>query len=110
MEAVMRKTLKSIAGFLKRNIVGLLFFVFITAVFFNVVGGADRKSYEEEKRIALESLNRAAVTCYAVEGRYPESYEYIKENYGVRINEGKYTVVYEIFAANIMPQIMIIDK
>jgi hypothetical protein len=106
----MKNVLKSAGEFAKRHIVGLAIFILITAAFFSVVGGADRKSTEEEKRIALESLNRAAITCYAIEGRYPESYQYIKQNYGVRIDEDKFTVEYRVFAANIMPQITLIDK
>lgn len=106
--------MKNVAGTflqtIKRNAIGILFFVFIAVVFFSVLNGADKKSYEEEKRIALESLNRGAITCYAIEGRYPESYEYLKENYGVTINENKFKVVYDIFAANIMPRIMLIER
>jgi hypothetical protein len=94
----------------KRNIFYILFFMLIVFAFFRVVNGANEKSRREEKRIALESLNRAAVTCYAIEGRYPESYEYLKENYGIKVNENKFKVVYEIFAANIMPRIYLIER
>lgn len=92
------------------NLAGLSIFILTAFMFFVVVRGADIKSRGEEKRIADESLRRAAVTCYALEGRYPESYEYIKENYGVRIDERRFTVVYEIFAQNIMPRITLIER
>ncbi len=47
------------------------------------------------------------MSCYAIEGRYPESYAYIRDHYGVRVNEDKFYVDYRIFASNIMPDISI---
>ncbi len=53
---------------------------------------------------------RAVISCYATEGSYPESYEYLQKNYGVSINEDKYAVFYEAFASNMMPDITIIER
>lgn len=94
---------------LKDNIFSILLFAAIAAVFIAGLGSARRGSAAEELRIAEESLRRAVVSCYAVEGTYPESYEYIKENYSVRINEDKYVVLYEIFGSNIMPEITVFE-
>ena len=63
----------------------------------------------EEGRLRLEeSIRRAAVTCYAVEGMYPPSLEYLVEHYGIQINEELYTVKYEIFASNLVPDITVL--
>ena len=43
--------------------------------------------------------------CYAIEGRYPPSVEYLEENYAVQINRKKYNVFYDGFASNVMPEI-----
>lgn len=94
---------------LKDNIFSILLFAAIAAIFITGFNDARRGSSAEERRMAEESLRRAIVSCYAVEGAYPESYEYIKENYSVRINESKYVVLYEIFASNIMPEITIFE-
>ena len=51
---------------------------------------------------------RASVQCYAIEGRYPPSVEYLEENYAVQINRKKYNVFYDGFASNVMPEITII--
>lgn len=59
---------------------------------------------------AEEAVRRAAVTCYALEGSYPESYEYLKRNYGVRVSEKRYAVHYNIFASNLMPDITVTEK
>lgn len=56
------------------------------------------------------AINRAVVNCYAIEGRYPESLEYLINHYGVIINEETYLVRYEIFASNIKPNVNVIIK
>ena len=37
-------------------------------------------SGEEGRLLAEQAVRRAAVSCYAVEGAYPESYAYLKEH------------------------------
>lgn len=65
----------------------------------------------EEGRLQLEnSIRRAAVTCYAVEGIYPPDLAYLQEHYGIRINEAKYTVFYDAFASNMVPDITVVEK
>lgn len=94
----------------KSNGISILVFIIITVLFMNGVREASVKEQEEALRIAEDSIRRAVVSCYALEGSYPESFEYIKENYGVRINEDKYFVHYEIFASNIMPDVTVVEK
>lgn len=64
----------------------------------------------EGLRIAADSVRRAAVTCYSVEGRYPSSYEYLTENYGLAIDDSRYIVHYEAFASNLMPSITVVRR
>lgn len=62
---------------------------------------------------ACESLNRAIhrsiVHCYATEGSYPESLDYLKENYGITYDENRFFVDYQPIGKNIMPDITVID-
>lgn len=60
--------------------------------------------------IAQNAVQRAAVACYATEGRYPQDYDYLRQYYGVQVDEEKYTVHYEIFAENIMPDITVTER
>ncbi len=55
-------------------------------------------------------MKRGALTCYALEGAYPPSYAYIKKYYGIAVDEKKYIIHYNIFAANIMPDIAVIAR
>lgn len=55
-----------------------------------------------------QAILRSAVHCYAVEGAYPESLDYLKEHYGIDWDPEKYVVDYEIIGANLMPSVMVI--
>lgn len=66
-------------------------------------------SRSEAVRILEEAILRSSIKCYAIEGSYPESIEYIEENYGVHIDRTKYAVFYEVFASNFLPNITVID-
>lgn len=71
---------------------------------------ADDARGDESARVLEDSIRRASVSCYAIEGRYPDTVEYLSENYGVYINEAEFAVFYEVFASNIMPEVTVIEK
>ncbi len=54
------------------------------------------------------AIERSAVHCYAVEGAYPESLDYIKEHYGISWDPTEYVVDYAILGSNMMPSVTII--
>lgn len=105
-----KRTLYILKRFLQANLFAIVLFFSIAIITINGISETSKTSAAEEIRLAKESITRAVISCYALEGMYPESYEYIKENYGVRINEEKYFVSYDIFASNIMPDITIIER
>lgn len=97
-----------LSGFLRSQGMALILFIIVAAAVFAGVGNVSQKSSDEELKMAQDSIRRAVVSCYAIEGRYPDTYEYLKENYGITVDESKYIVHYEIFASNIMPEITVI--
>lgn len=56
------------------------------------------------------SIRKAVVTCYATEGVYPPSIDYLKENYGIQLDEKRYTVFYEVQGSNLMPNITVMES
>ena len=65
----------------------------------------------EEGRQQLETaLRRAAAACYAAEGIYPDDIAYLQEHYGIQIDEERYTVIYTVFASNLMPDITVLEN
>ena len=61
-----------------------------------------------ETQYVYDAVHDAALTCYAVEGAYPESLEYLYENYGLAFDRDRYMVTYDAFASNRMPEIYVI--
>lgn len=100
-----KKTLPAFRGILISVGVLVVVLCFFTAVS-NLRGG-----HRQEDRKQLETaLRRAAVTCYAAEGIYPPSLDYMIEHYGVQIDESRYAVHYDVFADNLMPDITVLEK
>ena len=77
--------------------------------FFTAMGSLNRDSGDEGRQQLETALRRSAVACYAAEGVYPPTLEYLTEHYGVQI-EDEYIVFYEIFASNLMPDITVLEK
>ena len=72
---------------------------------------AVRSHVREDGRAAIrEAVLRSAVECYTVEGAYPESLEYLTENYGLTINRDAYMVIYEAFASNQLPEVQVLVR
>jgi len=63
----------------------------------------------EGVRLLEETLLRVAIHSYAIEGHFPESLDYIMENYGVYIDHSRFIVHYNVFASNILPDIRVFD-
>ena len=57
-----------------------------------------------------EAVRRSAVACYAAEGIYPPSLDYLEQHYGVQVDHERYTVIYDVFAANLMPDVTVLEN
>lgn len=67
--------------------------------------------FKKEGQHQLEqALRRAAVACYAAEGAYPPTLQYLTEHYGIQIDTQRYQVFYEVYGENIMPEITVLEK
>ena len=69
----------------------------------------DGRSSESRQQLE-DAVRRGAVACYAVEGIYPPNVEYLEEHYGIQIDWERYTVIYEAFASNLMPDITVLEN
>ena len=69
--------------------------------------GIASKTKTEQLNVLDQAIRRATIQCYAIEGRYPPSVEYLEEHYGLSIDREKYHVFYDGWASNIMPDITV---
>lgn len=73
-----------------------------------VLGLQQRGDDEEELKNLALAVERAAVQCYALEGQYPMSAEYLVKHYGVTYDAKKYIISYSTFGSNIRPFVKIL--
>lgn len=95
-------------GWFKDIALPVLVFAVVAGLFLFGVGGVGRTTQEERLRSVEKAVNRAAVQCYAVEGRYPPSLEYMEERYGLSIDYERYIVQYNPIGSNMMPTILVL--
>ena len=92
------------------TVLGLLVFAAVAAWMVLGVREASEVSDREGLRLAEQAVRQAAVSCYALEGKYPATYEDLKRSSGIAVDEEKYSVFYDIFASNIMPDITVLER
>ncbi|MBP5305437.1 MAG: hypothetical protein J6Z02_06265 [Lachnospiraceae bacterium] len=95
---------------LKEVAVPVLTFVAIVVLFVLGIQYIGKAGNKQNLELLRQSLNRAAVECYSIEGIYPPNVEYMEENYGLNYDHDKYFVLYDVFASNIMPTIDVYEK
>ena len=52
-------------------------------------------------------MRRAAVQCYAIEGRYPRDAAYLEEHYGLILDTEQYSCHLKPVGDNLMPEIFV---
>ena len=101
-----KKTVSSLLRGVLLPCAARVIFLWFTSALGNLESGREA----EDARQLQEVLRKGCVTCYASEGVYPPDLEYLKDHYGVQIDEERYTVFYERFAQNLMPDITVLEK
>ena len=93
-----------------KNACRIAAFLLLLFICLQAIDRLGRMQGEEETRLVRDAVLKATVTCYAVEGAYPEDLEYLKENYKLAYNENRYFVTYDSFASNRIPDIYVTER
>ena len=94
----------------KKDVASILIFVALIVAFVLLVNGITNKNSGRERQIVRDAVKSAALTCYAVEGMYPDDLEYLREHYNLSYNEERYHVFYDPLASNLMPTIKVAER
>lgn len=94
----------------KKDIVKLLLIVAVLALAVGLVNRIGSAQDTAETDIVRDAVKNAALTCYAVEGAYPDDVEYLRENYRLAYDENRYLITYEAFASNMIPDIWVTER
>jgi hypothetical protein len=91
---------------------GLFWTLLITAAIILVmtlsINGLSGQVRDNQAKFVEDAVRRSAVQCYALEGSYPSSIEYLEKNYNLTIDRSRYAVYYESMGSNLLPQIRVI--
>lgn len=91
-------------------LVALILFFLSIVVFLYGVGIISKNNALDEKKNLQETIQKDIIHCYALEGIYPPTLDYIEENYGLMYNKNKFIVDYRSDGSNIMPKVIIIER
>lgn len=95
----------------KKDVAAVLLFVVLIVAFVFLINNITSKGNGRELEIVREAVKNAALTCYAVEGTYPDDLQYLRDNYNLAYNEDKYVVFYDKpFASNVLPGIKVVER
>ena len=94
----------------KKDAASILLFAALIAAFVLLINNIPDRNSGRELQIVRDAVKNAALTCYAVEGMYPDDLEYLREYYNLSYNEEKYHVFYEPLASNLMPSIKVAER
>ena len=71
-----------------------------------IVRASDDEIRESAAAIS-DTVMRRARQCYVIEGAYPQNLSYLEENYGLTVNHEKFLIVYDAFAENLPPKVIV---
>ncbi len=91
------------------QIIALPFIAIVLLLLISEVADYDETNSSLNKTSVQETVEKYAIQCYASEGSYPPDLNYLVDNYGLILDEERFIYEYDIFASNIMPDIIIHD-
>lgn len=94
----------------KRDVIKVLLILAVLALAVGLVNRIGARQGSAETDIVRNAVKNAALTCYAVEGAYPDSVEYLREHYQLAYDEERYVIMYEAIASNMIPDIRVTER
>ncbi len=91
------------------KIISMIIFTVIAVLFFLAVDATGRSSIAREQESLENALARDIIQCYAIEGRYPPSLEYLEQHYGLTYDKTTFFVDYLPIAGNLYPDVTVIQ-
>ena len=84
--------------------------VAVLLIFTTALSNLQEGQQSEGRQQLEDAVRRSAVACYAAEGIYPPNLEYLEEHYGIQVDRERYTVMYDVFASNMMPDVTVLEN
>ena len=97
-------------GGMRGVMISLVVFFVVVLLFCAGIDSASGKAKREQKSSLEDAVWRSITQYYAIEGRYPESLETLREEYGLQYDSEEFFVDYQVFGANLMPEVTVLDR
>ena len=93
----------------RKEIAIILLMILLLCGVWLLVGRVDTAQSGAQTQFVYDAVRNAALTCYAVEGAYPESLEYLRAHYGLAYDESRYFVRYDATGMTLVPEIYVVE-
>ncbi|MDC7294414.1 MULTISPECIES: hypothetical protein [unclassified Butyrivibrio] len=90
------------------RVISILIFAMVLVLFFIAVDETGRGTVKKQQESLENALSRDIVQCYAIEGRYPPSLEYMEDHYGLIYDKSVFFVDYQPIGSNLYPDVTVI--
>ena len=88
-----------------KNMLKIILLIVIIMVSIYAFNSTSTYSSNEDLKRVSDTINQ-----HSIEGKYPKDIEYLKENYGLLLNDEDYQVIYYYEGDNLQPQIEVFKK
>ena len=95
-------------GGIVRYVLTAAVFVIIIVFFITALNDVAESNARRQEESLIRAIDRSISYCYAAEGSYPESLDYICEHYGLTYDKDRFFVDYRLNGGNILPDYTVI--
>ena len=88
----------------------VLAFLILFVLFIQGVSSVSESTLSKQQESLETALERSISQCYAVEGSYPPSLEYLKQHYGLLYDEDSFLIDYEYYGSNLLPEVTVLRR
>lgn len=88
----------------------ILAFIVLFVLFLQGIGSVSESTLSKQQKSLETALERSISQCYAVEGSYPPSLEYLKQHYGLLYDEDSFFIDYEYYGSNLLPEVTVLRR
>ena len=88
----------------------ILAFIVLFVLFLQGIGSVSESTLSKQQESLETALERSISQCYAVEGSYPPSLEYLNQHYGLLYDEDSFFIDYEYYGSNLLPEVTVLRR
>jgi len=100
----------SLKDLIKRINLPLLAFILLLAAFLYGISSVSATTTAKQLESLESAVYKSIVQCYAIEGMYPPSLDYLEAHYGLVYDPNRYFIDYQPIASNLMPDVTILAR